>query len=456
MPAAFDPANHTTLLALGEALQELAGDAAYRAGRDYLRKGMIKDGTVAGTVARASVRGSTDYQITITFTAEVKVTCTCPAHRRKRHCKHVVAVCVALLEQSKHFQVVDPVEIPQVVPPPARKRRDGASKQRAEELKAEQREAGLVLVDRLLEEIAAGGVAALGREQLALLTNAAETVRALKLRRLGNRLMALRHLAEDGGDAGAEPERFAALLADVCITRQVLGANLAGKGALDPGLAEELLGKTWRESELERVSGLELMPVAEDTQDDGEFRIESTLLVELASGEIFVERLITPRGLRGERRPARRLRLLVDEAGVYPGVSPRRLKLIRVCRAPLAVADVQRVLDHAIGDVAEVGRRVVERLADPVGAPELAIVFRPAGLVARGDRIAAIDGAGRALPLDWPAAWSKQAIGILPEPPGGFALVGLAGLGEHGPELRCRSIVGELRWGNGPTYPDLS
>src|SRR5688500_17177143 len=101
MPAAFDPANHATLIALAETLQELAGDAAYRAGRDYLRKGMIKDGTVAGTVARASVRGSTDYQITVTFTAEVKVTCTCPAHRRKRHCKHVVAVCVALLEQPK-------------------------------------------------------------------------------------------------------------------------------------------------------------------------------------------------------------------------------------------------------------------------------------------------------------------------------------------------------------------
>src|SRR5262245_34863194 len=179
MAAAFEPANHAALLALGETLQGLAGDSAYRAGRDYLRKGMIQNATIAGSVARAAVRGSTDYQITVTFTADVKVTCTCPAHRRNKHCKHVVAVCVALLEQPKSFQVVEAVEIPQVVPP-ARKKRDGASKQRAEALKAEQRDAGLLLVDRLLEELAAGGIAALGREQLALLTNAAETVRALK------------------------------------------------------------------------------------------------------------------------------------------------------------------------------------------------------------------------------------------------------------------------------------
>jgi hypothetical protein len=330
------------------------------------------------------------------------------------------------------------------------------SKQRAEEVKAEQRRDGLALVDRLLDEIAAGGVGALGREQLALLTNAAETVRALKLRRLGNRLMALRHLAADGGESAADPGRFATLLADICVTRQVLGAYLEGTSGFDPALAEELVGKTWRERDLERVTGLELMAVAEDVNDDGEFRIESTYLVDLPTGELYVERQITPRGLRGERRPARRLRLFVDEAGVYPGVAPRRLKLLRVRRASVSVADVRRVVDGAVGEVAEVWRRVVERLAMPVGAPELAIVFRPAALVAQGDRVAAADRYGRTLPLDWPAAWSKHALGILPEATGRYALVGLAGLGDGGPELRCVAIVGELRWANGPTYPDLS
>src|SRR5215217_8853438 len=164
MSAAFDPLRHAALLALGERLRELAGETAYGAGRDYLRRGMLKEGTIAGALARAAVSGSTDYQVAVAFSTDVTVTCTCPAHRRKKYCKHVVAVCVALLEQPKLFRVVEQVEIPTVAPA-GRKRREGPAKQRAEELKAEQRQAGLVLVDRLLEDIAAGGVAALGREQ---------------------------------------------------------------------------------------------------------------------------------------------------------------------------------------------------------------------------------------------------------------------------------------------------
>jgi hypothetical protein len=455
MAAVFDPSRYQALLGLGERLRDLAGETAYGAGRDYLRQGMIKDASVSGLVARALVSGSTDYQVTISFDGDAKVICTCPAHRRKKHCKHVVAVCVALLEQPKLFRIVEQVEIPQVAPP-GRKRREGVSKQRAEELKAEQRRAGLELVDRLLDEIAAGGIGALGREQLALLTNAAETVRALKLRRLGNRLMALRHLAADGGETAGDPGRFAALLADICVTRQVLGAHLDGTNGFDPALAEELVGKTWRERDLERVTGLELLAVAEDVDDDGEFRIESTYLVDLPTGEIYVERQITPRGLRGEQRPSRRLRLFVDEAGVYPGVVPRRLKLLRVRRASVSMADVQRIVEGAVGEVGEIRRRLVERLTMPVAAPDLAVVFRPEALVAQGDRIAAIDQHGRALPLDWPAAWSKHALGILPDEAGRYALVGLAGLGDHGPELRCLAIVGELQWANGPTYPDLA
>jgi hypothetical protein len=455
MAAVFEPAHHPSLLALGERLRELAGDGAYGAGRDYLRRGMVKDAAVAGAVARAVVAGSTDYRITVDFAGEVRVTCTCPAQRRSRHCKHVVAVCVALLEQPKLFRVVPAAEIPLVVPAP-RKRRERTAKADAEALKAEQRRAGLALVDRLLEELAAGGVAALGREQLALLTNAAETVRSLKLRRLGNLLMALRHLAAEGGETGADPKQFAGLLGDVWLTRQVLGAHLNGDGALDPALAEELVGKTWRERELERVGGLELMPVADDLVDDGEFRVDSTYLIELTTGDLYVERQIIPRGLRGERKPSRRLRLLVDEAGLYPGEAPRRVKLIRVRRASLTYGDVRRVLDRAVTDVAEVRRRLIDHLAIPVGTRELAMTFRPAALMARYDRVAAVDAAGRVLPLDWPPAWSKQVLPILPDQAGGFALVGLAGLGEDGPYLRCVAIVGELRWANGPTFPDLS
>jgi SWIM zinc finger len=454
VPKRFDPTLHPSLVAFGERIRELAGESAYAAGRDYFRTGAVMDGTVIGAVAEAVVKGSTEYRVSIGFEGEAKVACTCPAHRRKRTCKHVVALCAALLEQPAAFRVVARAVIPKAEPAP-RKKRDGSVKQRAAALKAEQQTAGLALVDRLLDELAAGGVAALGREQLALLAAAAETVRGLKLRHLGNLLMALRHLSEDGGDAGADPHRFAALLSAVSMTRQTLGAHAEGRIALEPVLAEELIGKTWRDRDLERIGGLELLPVTEQAADDGDFRVESTYLSDLATGELYVERRITPRGLRAPARPPRRLRLLVDEAGFYPGESPRRIKLIRVRRAPLTLGDVDRVLARAVDDVAEVRRRLIACLQQPFAASEVAVVFRPSFLVVRGERAGATDARGGLLSLGWPVGWTRQAFGLLPGEPGRFALVGLAGLGEDGLSLRCLGIVGALRWANGPTFPEL-
>ena len=47
VPTVFDPAAHLPLTDLGSRLRDLAGDAAYKAGRDYLRKGRVQDGAVA-------------------------------------------------------------------------------------------------------------------------------------------------------------------------------------------------------------------------------------------------------------------------------------------------------------------------------------------------------------------------------------------------------------------------
>ena len=63
----FDPAAHPPLTELGARLVELAGAAAYKAGRDYLRKGNVHDATVSETAAYATVKGSTSYRVTVAF-----------------------------------------------------------------------------------------------------------------------------------------------------------------------------------------------------------------------------------------------------------------------------------------------------------------------------------------------------------------------------------------------------
>ncbi|HLN64859.1 MAG TPA: SWIM zinc finger family protein, partial [Symbiobacteriaceae bacterium] len=100
---AFNPGAHPKLAELSERLRELAGDAAFKAGRDYLKKGLVKQGVVAGTTAYATVTGSTEYRVSVAFGETEKVTCTCPAHRRAKYCKHVVAVAAALVDSPASF-----------------------------------------------------------------------------------------------------------------------------------------------------------------------------------------------------------------------------------------------------------------------------------------------------------------------------------------------------------------
>src|SRR5436309_13058782 len=103
----FAPSAHPALTDLNSRLRDLAGDAAYKAGLDYLRKGAVKAGTVAGTTAFASVSGSTDYRVSISLAPGTKVSCTCPVQRRTKFCKHVVARSQALDQRPGDFSISD-------------------------------------------------------------------------------------------------------------------------------------------------------------------------------------------------------------------------------------------------------------------------------------------------------------------------------------------------------------
>jgi len=438
-----DPREHAALSDLGGRLRELAGDAAYTAGRDYLKKGLVRQGTVAGTKAYASVTGSTDYRVTIDFSGELKVVCTCPAHRRSKYCKHVVAVCCLLLEKPDQFAPTDPLPETPVAP----KAKRPANKKKAPDA-GELRAAGLETVDRLLAELAAGGLLALGPEKAALVASAGELVRSLKLRRLGNLIMRLQRPAD------LTPDQFADLLVDLWLTRQAVGAHMGGSVALDPRVAEELLGKTWRDEELEPVTGLQLFEIAYTAASDGEFQIETSYLAEPATGTVYAEKQITPAKLNTWTKGRCRQLILLDEGGLYPGAAPRRIKLRRMRRAPLAAEHVARFLDHVPVAVADLRRRLVEQLSDPFGAPELPVLFRPTELIAQGDLVGALDQASRYIELAVPDKWRSELPGLLPEA-GRYVLFGLLEQAERGLRLQCLSVISEqLQWGRGPVYPD--
>jgi hypothetical protein len=448
----FDPFAYPALVDLGGRLRELAGDASYQAGRDYFRKGLVTQGAVGGTTAYATVTGSTNYRVSVGFAGDVKVTCTCPAHRRNRFCKHVVALSTALTEQPHTFAEVDAPPEPPTAPPKERKPRRSARPPAPD--RAQLRASGLATVERLLGDLAADGLMSLGPEKVALLENAGELVRGMKLRRLGNRVLALQRAAS-GGSAQLDEQSFARLLIDLWIAYRASAAHLNGEVELDPLLAEDLIGKTWRAGELESIQQpIEAMELAYTAHDDGEFLIQSSYLADLETAEVYVDRQIAPMQ-RSSTKPRWRHRLQIDEAGLYPGLPPRRIHLASAQHLPLTAEDVDRLLSHAETSVAELRRRVAERGHVPFGAPPLTELFRPGAVLSKDGRMAAVDSDGQLLVLEWPAvsdASKDELLDLLPE--AGFGLFGRVSVTAEGLAMRCLSIVsGHLRWPWGPVYP---
>ncbi len=448
MPPAFDPAAHPILADLTTQLPDLAGAGAFREGQVYFAKGLVQQTTVSGTSAYATVKGSADYRVSVAFGDPVKVTCTCPAHRRNRYCKHVVALCTALVQSPGSFTVVEaPAEAP--AKPEKRVRAPRAAKKSPQ--RTELRAAGLEVVDRLIAELADGGLLALGPEKASLIAQAGELARALKLRRLGNLIVRLQDAAPAASKRGMDETGFAQLLVELELTRQASAALLSGNGALDPALAEDLLGKTWREDELEPITNLDLTAVGFRTTRDREFVVETAYLADLRDGVIYAEKVITPvRMARGSRGVApARLRLAVAEAGLYPGPAPRRIRLKRWEQAPLIADHVRGLVDRAVADYAELPRRCGERLAVPIADAEVVALVRAERIGQDAGRVYAVDAQGSALPLRWPTpAQSHDPDGVRSEGP-----VGIFGLVHcHAGEitLEVLSMIGDRLTGGEP------
>lgn len=358
MAEPFNPEAHPQLIDLGQRLRALAGDAAYKAGRQYLAKGAVRAPTVMGATAYATVSGSTDYRVSLGLGEKPAPHCTCPAYRRNRFCKHVVALSLTLLERAASVTTAVPSPGQETggkesAPPKAAKARSGTgvantnrTRTATKSARPEQQAAGLATVERVLLDLAEIGMSALEDEERAgILRDAGQVVRARKLRRLANligemealtdevkvqrifeqaprahstvtpsvamqvqqlyqrspaslRRLGMLRVASIRGEAPPDLEgKYAALLRNCWLTL------LATKTALaDPEErrddAEDLAGKTWRDEELPLVEGLHLLEVGWSIEQTRGYSIDSRYAVDLVSAGLYLMRSITPRSGR--------------------------------------------------------------------------------------------------------------------------------------------------------------
>ena len=161
--------------------------------------------------------------------------------------------------------------------------------------------------------------------------------------------------------------------------------------------------------------------------DDGEFSVETSYLADLPSGTIYAERQITPLGRRDSRSPV----AASGCSSTRPACIPASRRAASACsapaRAPLAAADIERLIAHGRTTVGALSERLAERIAAPFGPAEAAVLFCPAALVQIEQQVGALDADSRYLALAWPDDWTRDLPRLLP-PSGKYALFGLLAL----------------------------
>jgi hypothetical protein len=382
-------------------------------GQAYFKQGKVDHAWHSADSLQALVAGSgkRPYQVNIADRdGKLSPKCTCPAHRRWPFCKHVAAVLLAWVHTPDRFAA----GVPPVAEEPAKKRSTPAStpRRRRSRPKVDRKQVqleGLAKVEELLVGLTNYGLLSLTDGLVSRVGDLAHTAESHKLRRLGRRLIVLGSALER---ALRDRENFDELVYAGLVADAWLAVRATRRAFQDPEVdptdLQELIGKTWREKDLEKREDVTLAELAYGTVilEEG-FTVDTSYLLSLEDGQLYTEMQIVPTHLkRQERKPSHTGRL-TGTIGLYPGHEPRRVKLIEVAPpAPLAAADWEKALRHAESSASALVRDFQEATASPL-APRISYaLFAPHQIWIDGSRILLLDQEGQAIPLH--QGWRAQ------------------------------------------------
>ncbi len=350
----------------------------------------IYDGKLIANPARsqrriyAEVKGTaeTPYAVIIDLKGDgrdlEKMSCTCPSakFRQGGMCKHQAAVLVAWSSAAAPFVEVPEGTIEAKEVERRKKKRAAPKRERADPTELIRR--GTATLGTLLAELAHTGLGTLTFERVNQVRELAQNLRALQLRRLAPECLDLANLL---GRAMARVEDFpsetyARDLAD--LTFHIRGlARLIERTDIDAEdyrrLADELLGRTWTESSLTTLQGLRLLDLGyvKRTTSDG-FVLEESYLTDVESGDLVKDTLIRPLKIAARQPPKEdfgHVVLEVSDAGLYPGYSPRRIRLRTFTRKAATPEDTQHLLEKVPDTVDELSKRLQENVSGARACP---------------------------------------------------------------------------------------
>lgn len=389
---------------------------------DQLRAGLqIYDGTLVLNPSRSGLRlyaevkgsGQTPYKVTIDFAdgkAELeKAKCTCPAARFQGQavCKHAAATLVAWSSAPQSFVIVaEPA--PEGAAGPGGKRAPKAKVKTGSADLEEQAGKGLAALEALVAELASTGLSTLTADRARQVRELSENLRPYRLRRLAPECMRFASTLERAAarDPTFTAEEFAEELASLTFQVRALRKLLTrtDTDAEDyKRLADELLGRTWSAKQLTSTGAMRFLDLgfSKWTTEDG-FLIEQSLLADVATGELFVDKVIRPTSI-AKRQPAKedfqRHVVEVAEASIYPGYAPRRVKMLDPKKRGAGPEDWALFLSKVPQSAAEL-HTVFQAYASDVFAPRpRPSIMKASSIVAARGKVFAVDASMKGIEL---------------------------------------------------------
>jgi hypothetical protein len=395
-------------------------DKALSDGRTLSKKGAFKnlcrteDGTLLWGQCQGS--GAKPYELSIDLAGDAPtIRCSCPV--KPPPCKHSLGLLVHFLAQGAKFAVKEPpadlMEKRAKNLGRAEKRAEAAAKPTEVNLAAQkkkseaQRKAIDDLLEPLLVDAVKNGVGTIDKKRASKLNDQARQLTDAYLPGAAERLRRIAALAapadddddvyyqlrEPGGDLPDEQRyrliarHVARLWAMVRKGRKYLDDKLEegeSQGEAD-AVVEELLGRIWKLEELKAKGhakhGLELFELAYERYDDNvrEERIEQSFLLDLADGEIYVDRTYRPLDRMDKMKEGESFEkpLLISEAATYPGFVNKRIRWEIAARKSRnrERADFDRIHAKAL-PIDAAFAKLKEQIKNPLAPDDAVVVVR--------------------------------------------------------------------------------
>ncbi len=351
----------------------------------------------------AQVQGSKPYTVRIEFKDSApKARCTCLAARFAKFCKHAIAVLIVWAQSPERFTYGQQTPTEE---PPTQPRRGG---KRAAKATVERADLQIQSIDRTLkivQELAERGLAGVQPAFLEQLKALAPNLESLKARRLKQAVERLVQLIENARVDPISEERYTRALLRLWLIARALEEHFAERRPLPDEQMEEMLGRTWRDKDLQLRENLHLLELAyENIELPTGFRLDISHMMELETGELLREMKIaplhTPSADARAFKPARPEPIHALRVGVYPGYAPKRIKIYDALplHAPMAELIAQSV-SHALTEWQPLIRQYLQRLADTFAPRELPCLLRYERIVWQDGAAWLADTHGALLPL---------------------------------------------------------